>query len=265
MQLKLTVLCAALFLCSCERNNSVGTGGSENNSVPYLVSGTEKYVSTIQTADSLNRVTSEESDSEIVKIAGVNEVQGQYSGLVCVEATSLSNNAGSEYTWYKSTSDSLVEVAYSGAGRVPVVLPKMGGSYAPSPLTVPTSLWRYIMKKMSSDSVQIRSDLRVVHRYPLSEGKKWVSFHDPFLEEREVVGAEFVTVRAGTYFCSKIETTIDLGSGPLDVQWYDYVASEGLILRTLYYPQVTVTTSSSPDSGYVESMTEREEMVSTSQ
>ena len=98
---------------------------------------------------------------------------------------------------YKSTSDSLVEVAYSGAGRVPVVCRKRGRPIHPSPLTVPTSLWRYIMKRMSSDSVQIRGDLRVVHRYPLSEGKKWVSFHNPFLGEREVINEPSLLTAGG--------------------------------------------------------------------
>ena len=106
--------------------------GSALYSVPYLALGTQKYVSTSQTIDSLNQVINEEADSEIVSIAGVNEVEGQYSGLVCVEATSLSNNLGSEYTWYKATSDSLVEVAYSGSGQVPMVLAKKSEYYTPS-------------------------------------------------------------------------------------------------------------------------------------
>ncbi|MGA9406803.1 MAG: hypothetical protein WBW71_06700, partial [Bacteroidota bacterium] len=210
MQLKFIVLCSAFFLCSCGKNNGVGTGGSALYSVPYLALGTQKYVSTSQTIDSLNQVINEEADSEIVSIAGVNEVEGQYSGLVCVEATSLSNNLGSEYTWYKATSDSLVEVAYSGSGQVPMVLAKKSEYYTPSPLSFPPSLWRFVMKKLSSDSVQIRSELRVVHRYPLTEGRDWVSFRNPFYEEREVVGVGFTKVRAGTFYCSIIRTTIDL-------------------------------------------------------
>jgi hypothetical protein len=264
MRLKLIVLCTALFLCSCEKDNGVGTGGGALSSVPYLASGTEKYVWTSQIVDSLNQMISEEADSDLVSIAGVNEVEGQYPGLVCVKATSLTNNLGSVYSWYKATNDSLVEVAYLEAGQVPMVLEKKSQYSAPSPLSFPPSLWRFIMKKLTSDSVQIRSDLRVVHRYPLSEGREWVSFHDPFLEEREVVGTGYIKVRAGTFYCSIIKTTIDLGSGPIDLEWLDYVAFEGLVLRTLYYPNITVTTESSPDSGYVASLTERMEMVSNS-
>ncbi|GEM_PF-3523197 len=265
MQLKLTVLFVVFFLCSCGKDNSVGSGGRNSNSVPYLVSGFEKYVSTIRITDSLNQVISEEADSEIVKMTGVDETQGQYSGLVCVEASSLSNNLGSEHTWYKATSDSLVEIAYSGAGGVPLVLPKKGTSSGLSPMSVPPSLWRYVIKKLLTDSVQIRSDLRVVHRYPFSVGKNWVSFRDPFLQTRTVVGTEYVTVRAGRFLCWKIATTIDFGGGPLDVEWYDYVATQGLVLRTLYYPHITVTSEASPDSGYSASITDREEMVSNSE
>ena len=264
MQLKLIVLCSALIFCSCGKDNSTGNGGRPPYSVPYLVSGTEKYVSTVQVVDSLNHVINEEADSEMVRITGMDQVEGQYSGLVCVEATSLSDTLGLEYTWYKATSDSLVEVAYSGAGGVPMVLAKKSGYASPSPLSFPPSLWRYIIKKLATDSVVIRSDLRVVHCYPLIEGKKWTSFHDPFLEEREVVGTGLTRVRAGTFFCSIIKTTIDFGSGPLDIDWLDYVAPEGLVLRTLSIPNVTVTTISSPDSGSIGTLTERMEMVSTS-
>jgi len=142
-----------------------------------------------------------------------------------------------------------------------LVLEKKGQYSAPSPLSFPPSLWRFVMKKLTSDSIQIRSDLRVVHRYPLSEGKEWVSFRNPFYEEREVVGAGYTKVRAGTFYCSIIKTTIDLGSGPLNMEWLDYVAPQGLILRTVYYPDIIVSTLPFPDSAYAISMTERMEMV----
>jgi hypothetical protein len=214
--------------------------------------------------DSLDRVIIEETDSESVRIAGVDEVQGQYSGLVRLEARSLSNDLGSEFTWYKATSDSLVEVAYLNAGRVSNILPKNSVPLAISPFTIPSSLWRFAIKKMVADSVQIRNDLRVVHCYPLSVGTKWISFRDPFYSEREVVGTGFITVRAGTFYCAKIKTTIDLGGGMLDMEWFDYVAPEGLILRTVYFARVAIGDETDPIETHFGSVTERMEMISVS-
>ena len=256
------VLCAVFLLSSCGKDNGVGTGGIAGYSVPYLASGTETYCTTTLTKDSLNNILESDVDSELVRIEGLGEMVDGYAGLTRVSALSLSHNLGSESVWYKTDADSLVEMAYSGAGRVTLVLPKEKLRFAFSPLDVPPLVWQMIVKKLGSDSIIARTDPRVVYRYPLTQGRSWAAFHDPWLEEREVVGSEIVTVKAGVFYCSKIKTTISFGTEPSGVEWFDYVASQGLILRTISVSPVTVTSVTSPDSAITGSSTQRMELVS---
>ncbi|HTX17568.1 MAG TPA: hypothetical protein VMG34_02820 [Bacteroidota bacterium] len=262
MQRFIAVLCAAFLFTSCGKDNSVGSGGPGGYSVPYLATGAETYVTTTTGKDSLNNVLVYDVDSEYVRIDGVGEMLDGYTGLSRVMAASLNHNLGTESVWYKADADSLVEVAYSGAGRVPVILPKGKSTAISSPLSIPSLVWRKIVEKTGNDSILARTDPRVVNRYPFYPGKSWVSFQNPWLEEREVVGSEMVTVKAGTFDCTKIRTTITMGGEQLDMEWFDYVCWQGLILRTVTMPSVTFTTGSSPDSGVVGSSTQRVELVS---
>ena len=264
MQRAIALLCATLLLSSCGKNNGVGSGGSAGYSVPYLASGTETFVTTSTIRDSLNNIVNEDVDTEVVRIEGEGETLGEYTGLTRVTAVSSSNNVGEENEWYKADNDSLVDIAYSGAGRVPVILPKARATRGPSmsPLGIPRVVWQMILRKLGDDSILVRDDPRVVLRYPLTPGRSWVSFPPPFEEDRQVVGNEVVRVGAGAFVCTKIRTTVNFGGDSLSLEWFDYVAFEGLVLRTFSFPSYLVTTQASPDSGFMASYLERVELVS---
>jgi hypothetical protein len=264
MQRSIAVLCAVFLCSSCGKNNSVGSGGSDGYSVPYLASGTETFVTTSTTTDSLNNIIFQNVDTEVVRIEGVGETVGGYFGLARVSAYSRSDSVGLENEWYKADNDSLVDLAYSMAAGVPNILPKSNAMPVRrvSPLGIPQVLWQTILKKAAADSVFVRDAPRVVLRFPLTPGRWWVSTPYPFGESRQVVGNEVVRVKAGAFVCTKIRTTISFAGDSLSLEWYDYVALEGLVLRTFSMPSYRVTTEAGPDSGFTASYLQRVELVS---
>ena len=100
------------------------------------------------------------------------------------------------------------------------------------------------------DSASKRDDPRVVYVFPLQMNSEWLSFSDPFPEYRYVVGLVDVSAGGRTYSCAKIKTTLPTMDPNGDIEWYDYVSSTGLILRTMSFRGV-ITTESSPDSAGV--------------
>jgi hypothetical protein len=169
-----------------------------------------------------------------------------------------------ENEWYKADNDSLVDLAYSAPAGVLEILPKAKAIPARrmSPLGIPQILWQMILRKASADSVFVRDNPRVVLRFPLTPGKRWTSFPAPFEEDRQVIGNEVVRVKAGAFVCTKIRTSVYFASDSLSIEWFDYVALEGLVLRTFSMPSYYVTTEQSPDSGYTLSYLQRVELVS---
>lgn len=163
-----------------------------------------------------------------VRVAATGEAVGGMDGLTRLDATS-GEVEGRTSAWYRDDGRRLVEVAYRGAGRTPVVMPKRQRTDR-APWQLPRLVERLLDESPLADTTIVRSDPRIVYRYPLVEGLEWMSFTDPFSSEREVVGIETVEVEAGTFRCAKIRTSISLDE---DLVWYDYVAAEGLVLRTV--------------------------------
>ena len=258
-----TFLVIALFsLCSCQKDSGVQSTGRSPYAIDYLAMGINTYGWSAQMVDSLGRVLDSDSDTLSVRVAGTGESVGQYSNLICLEASSSHGEHGTTRSWYLQSTDSLTEIAYAGAGAVPLSLPKTSTASTSFRLSLPVSLQRILAGRAASDSVYLRDEVRIVHRYPFTIGTRWASFHQPFYSEREVVGYESVTVKAGTFSCYKIKTTIDLGGAPFAMEWYDFVAQQGIVLRTLDFPMLLLTTEDHPDgTGWVSS-TERLELLS---
>lgn len=262
MKIKTFLVIALFSLCSCQKDSGVESTGRSPYSIDYLAMGTNTYCWSAQMVDSLGHVLISDSDTLSVRVAGIGESVGQYSNLICLEASSSHGGHAASRSWYLQSTDALTEIAYAGAGAVPLSLPKKSTASASFRLSLPVSLQRILASRVASDSAQLWDEVRVVHRYPFTIGTKWASFHQPFYSEREVVGYESVKVKAGTFFCYKIKTTIDLGDGPLAMEWYDYVAREGIVLRTLYVPMLLVTTEDHPDGTGWASSIERLELLS---
>jgi len=235
----LIVVVCSFSLVSC-KSNAVSGGGAEFPFVDFRAGTSNEYSWSVVTYDSLGTVQMADSENFAVKVLGTNEKLDSLSGLIKLEAYSLKIYNGSTFDWYKQNSDSLVGIAYSNAGRVPPIVPKRSGSKALqitnevnfSPIVLPRTIQLMMrMKGIYADSILYYNNARVVYKYPLTVGRSWISLRDPFLQNRQVVGWESITTKAGTFYCAKISTRLPEIDPSLE--WYEYVSNRGLIRRTL--------------------------------
>lgn len=68
--------------------------------------------------------------------------------------------------------------------------------------------------------------------FPLTINKYWVAMTDPWLEEREIIEEDSVTVPAGTFNSLRLKITSDWME-EFDL-WHKWIADEGIIKDTLY-------------------------------
>lgn len=176
-------------------------------------------------------------DTLTARVIGVNDEMGSFSNLIRIDVFSRSEPANVATTWFRSTDATLFESAYRNAGG-PNVLPKQpaGSPSSPEVLWQPALIGQLVGKAGDASTREeetiIRAEERIVYQYPLEAGRKWTAFSDPFLQTREVLGVEEVRVQAGTFRCAKIRTTLPV-FGESTIEWIDYVAAEGLVLRTV--------------------------------
>ncbi len=68
--------------------------------------------------------------------------------------------------------------------------------------------------------------------FPLTINKYWVAMTDPWLEEREIIEEDSVTVPAGTFNSLRLKITSDWME-EFDL-WHKWISDEGIIKDTLY-------------------------------
>ncbi|MFQ5568592.1 MAG: hypothetical protein ACE5G0_02890 [Rhodothermales bacterium] len=235
------LLVACLCLSSCEL---FGTD-DEKRSAVGLDHGTQfRYRWTFSELDAARTATLIEQDEFIARVVRDRELNTSFDNLVQVDITSVSTDSVASTIWYEETQDQLVEVASRNTAGKPLVAPKHAtlhtGFSAPSSLSLPRivalSLEERppVLHEALTDSIIIRQEPRIVFEFPLEFAEPWVSFTDPFVEIRRIVGVDTVTVEAGTFPCTLVKTEI-----PLDIPflgWFDCVSEEGLILRIIERP-----------------------------
>lgn len=268
------LMCALLCLFGSCKENPGGNGNGEqiDDTAPKLALG-DSYIyrwtmaMTDSTKDSVSHYS--EADTAYASVDAINQKVDMLTGLVRMKSR-RSHETTTTTMWYRQTSSLLAEVAYSSGGGT-FVLPKsnrqdpaaiVGASLAPWDI-LPRSVQLFLKKKrISMDSASKRDDPRVVYMYPLRVGGEWLSFSNPFPEYRRVVALVNVSAGGRNYACAKIKTTLPTIDANGDIEWYDYVGSAGLILRTMSIRGVVVT-ESSPDSAGVFTSEERLELLST--
>lgn len=266
MRMKKIFVCiiCSLVLISCKKNASGPFGPATVNSVTFLAGNSNSYVWTIK--DSVGTTTTSHSDSFSVRVTSTQEILGNYKNLILLEATKLNSSVTLQKVWYKSEKDSLVELAYQFLDyTVPTVFPKRDvASVNGSLLFLPQTIKMLLKYNGKLDSLRWRDDIRIVYKFPLTKGQKWISFSSPFVQTKEVVGEEMVNVRAGSFLCMKIKSTIGSPFSTLSdsLEFYDYVSQDGLILRTLYMKAIITTEKDPIGTGATVTVNERLELIS---
>ena len=257
--MKYLLMLPVALLLSCEK------GPTEYGSaldVEFLPGMAYRYAWSSVVRDTLGNVISEIQDTVVLRVASVEETLDTLEHLIRIVVTSAS---GTSEVYYRNTQTAFTEVAYK-VGGTPLVQPSIrtiGGKWnsivAGLALAVPMSVQRFAGDRLltRADSVIVRDDPRVVYQYPLSPGQSWVSFTNPFVQTREVIGNEYVTVPAGERSCVKIRTNLSWGG---DMEWFDYVDPQGLVKRTLQF-DVIITTQESPETGEAAVVFEQAELL----
>ena len=80
---------------------------------------------------------------------------------------------------------------------------------------------------VSQEDIYFRTDPRVVLVYPLRIGQFWVSFEDPFFQDREVIGRRSVHLPAGHFAAAEIRTRLP----DFDAEFTDWVSPAGIVAR----------------------------------
>lgn len=180
------------------------------------------------------------SDTLKVQVASRGETVGSHRDMVAFKGFSLTYDRGSAIIWYEIKNGQLLEVAYRLDGGVPIVFPKrkIVNKFESSEFTtlLSFSLPNIIQQQlgeseMKLDSTIVRDEPRVVYQYPLHMGNFWISFRDPFLQTREIVGVENVSTPLGISRCMKIQVRIPAIIP--NMEWFDYVDTKGLVSRTV--------------------------------
>lgn len=220
------------LLLGCSDDDS-GQTDSDLTIIDLPVGSENRYLYTV-TMDSSGVSVETYRDTFAVRVEALDQTIGTYTGLIKIRAFDIGNDSIFSYSWYSQTSAGLTDIAYQFAGRVPVIMPKGSDVHVRHILQRHSP---YVALQMLLDrygivsDTTVREDVRTVYQYPLSKGKSWTSFSDPFFSARKVIGKETVTLAAGTFHCTKIATTIPAWAPTLE--WVDFVTRKGLMRRTI--------------------------------
>jgi hypothetical protein len=235
---KRTILFLVLLpVVACDKSDPAGPG-FEVGTIQFQPGQANVYSWSVGFRDSARNIVEMVTDTFVVRVIGTGETVGSLTGLIKLEAKSIHDDTKASCEWYAQSTSDLRDVAYSGAGHVPVVQPKLHKGLAVNlnrlrraGLFAEPYLLRFLASdsQRDVDSVVVRDDPRIVYQYPLVVGTQWASFTSPFLETREVVGIEEVTAPAGVFVCVRIRTRIPEFAP--DLMWDDMVSTEGLIQR----------------------------------
>jgi hypothetical protein len=134
----------------------------------------------------------------------------------------------------------------------------IAGMYFPKIRDASDYFARYLpFYKNLNDSLIYYDQHRKVLTYPPQTGEEWVLHQGiPFTIHKKLVGIESVLTESGNYNCYKIQYLYESNFSE-NITFYDYVCEKGLIKRSLFFKDVTVSSSESPEGlGLVDSRDE---------
>lgn len=204
----------------------------------YEITVTQSLLDT-SAVDTLGAVTAR------MEVTDMNAEVGGRSGLVVLDVYRPSVPDSVERTWYDQSPDALVDMAYNQPGSVDWAQPLLrtghrNGVQAERLTRGITGLPVLVRRRLASagvrgqtttDSIQVREDPRVVLKAPLRKGEAWVSFREPFLSRRSVVGRSLIETRVGRFEAVEVRNTLPEVNASL--RWVDYYAETGLVRRVV--------------------------------
>ncbi|MDP3831453.1 MAG: hypothetical protein Q8Q47_09295 [Ignavibacteriaceae bacterium] len=243
----IALLSITIFLTSCDNDSS--SNPSNGKYMPTLNTElTYKTTNLFEIYDEFGRIvdTMEIMENDIISVVKILSVDDSLPGYRDL----LRFNVGNSSTWYINNDTAFFAVAYSNPGG-DWVFPKMSSkryltiseakeiiSMMNKDIAIPNSVL--------SDSVQYYESPRVVVKYPLYVGQKWVELSLPsFLwRERVVKDVKIVSVAGLAFSC--FENVAEISNLHLKITDYFNITT-GIIKRVVLSDSVGLSSADNPE------------------
>lgn len=254
----------AIFGCSAKDNPTA----SEENSFVYPLKIGNKWeytreVSTLNfrpdTVGVAPADTNTISSVSTVEIVRTETLSGPVKTYVLYETVAEEgSNASESESFYSNQAEGFYFHAYRCAGQV---LPKSSvkkrlyfkGGYFSNIREITSLIEDAVLNScVGLDSIIYEVPPLKSLPYPVEIGAQWLyrSEGNPFKIEKKVVAQDSVTVPAGNFYCFKIQWLLDVdndGEVDREIEFFDYICSEGLIRRNILFKDLLVTGESGPE------------------
>lgn len=171
--------------------------------------------------------------------------------------------------WYHAANDGLYLAGYDGDGHI---IPsatavayryRFGGREFTS-VSELLGMVEGTSAALSPREIIVEDPPKLVLEYPIAVGAEWVfRIDNPWRIEKSVTGYEIIDVPAGRFGCFVVrwlEDTNDDGLFNDNVEFYDYIAEEGLIKRSILMTNVLVIDEHGNELGFID-ITDEYELV----
>lgn len=233
-------LLPAVFILACTNDSSGNSGGFP--SADYLAADHSVYRHSFVIIDSLGKKIEDLVDTVTVTVATEERmIQGfERSVKVTAKTTPIVTPettfpGTTSVHWYAASNDTVYLIAYITSGGL--YLPKGKSNVIPGfDLSFPSAATRFVkMNIRFADSIYWSTPKRAVYVMPMYAGREWRGYPAGhwFTQIRRIESVQTITTQAGSFPCYKIRTSINSSQFSPDEIWYDYVAKDGIILRTL--------------------------------
>ncbi len=261
-------LLPAVFILACTNDSSGNSGGIP--SADYLATDHSVYRHSYVIIDSLGKKIQDLVDTVTVTVTTEEGMIQGFDRSVKVTAQStpfvspeITFPGTTSVHWYAASNDTVYLIAYRTSGGL--FLPKGKPAVASGfDLTFPSAATRFVkMNSRFADSLYWSSPKRAVYVMPMYAGREWRGFPNGhwFTQIRKIESVQTITTQAGSFPCYMIRTSINSNQFSSNEIWYDYVAKEGIILRTLD-AEWNLSTEASPDGVGRAMFHERLELIS---
>ena len=190
-------------------------------------------------SESLDGERTEDSWTSTAEVVALDAAVGAHVGLTEVLLTSTGPDGGGR-VWYQADDDVLAERAYDGGAGGSALRTRAAFGSPALPIPVRRLLAEAVGSASSEARVDpvVRSEPRVVLAYPAEVGREWVHYDFtgvgfPLRSLRRIEGEATVETPAGSFPCLVVRTTVEFAGVPQSVDWVDYVAEVGLVLREM--------------------------------
>ena len=178
----------------------------------------------------------------VVTITGRDSLSPELGNLLRMRvATQDGDNLYESLIWYRHNDGGLWEVAYQNGENV-FAFPQPHDSWGNRFTTEHNNL-SATPGAISSQTLMVRPEPRLVVKYPLHLDEEWVAFTQPFRRTLKCLRLMSLSVPAGEFSVYQLQG-LGLADPTVDFTLYDFFSTAGLIRRELHWRNMRVISPS---------------------